>query len=140
MYHDESTYLLLNNANIREKSVREAVKQNNAKNPPQHGQPKRELDYKRKSPCLVVMPSPKVKYILLNSNPQIIQYNIHEPPHLTKEHEVDNKDQSVTEQDTDGSDYENPDNTPQDQDQDTPPNQLSEMNINLPLPVINTME
>eukprot|EP00957_Ditylum_brightwellii_P033842 2564925-Ditylum_brightwellii.AAC.1 len=33
--HDESTCFLLNNINIRDKSIHDAVKQNNAKNPPQ---------------------------------------------------------------------------------------------------------
>eukprot|EP00957_Ditylum_brightwellii_P031405 2381103-Ditylum_brightwellii.AAC.1 len=94
MYHDESTCLLLNNANISDKSVCEAVKQNNVKNPPQNGKPKKELDYKRKSPCLAAMPSPKVKSILLNHDPQIINCNIHDPPHLTEEDEEDNEDHS----------------------------------------------
>eukprot|EP00957_Ditylum_brightwellii_P072094 5480548-Ditylum_brightwellii.AAC.1 len=44
----------------------------NAKNPLQHGKPKRELDYQRKSLHLAVMPSPKVKSILLNHHPQVI--------------------------------------------------------------------
>eukprot|EP00957_Ditylum_brightwellii_P106940 8158383-Ditylum_brightwellii.AAC.1 len=46
LHHDESTCICSNNATIREKSVCEAVKQDNAKNPPQHSKPKRELDYK----------------------------------------------------------------------------------------------
>eukprot|EP00957_Ditylum_brightwellii_P002722 209170-Ditylum_brightwellii.AAC.1 len=65
------------------------------------------------------MPSPKVKSILLNHDPQIIHYNIHDPPQLREEDKEDNEDQSVTEHDDD-SDYENPDDTSQDQDQDTP--------------------
>eukprot|EP00957_Ditylum_brightwellii_P127055 9686017-Ditylum_brightwellii.AAC.1 len=36
LHHDENTCLLLNNANIRDKSTCEAVKQSNAKNLPQH--------------------------------------------------------------------------------------------------------
>eukprot|EP00957_Ditylum_brightwellii_P002868 219951-Ditylum_brightwellii.AAC.1 len=143
MHHDESTCLLLNNANIRDKSSCEAVKQDNAKHPPQHGKPKRVLDYKRKSPHLTVMPSPNIKSILINHDPQMIHYNIHDLPHLTDntdEDEEENEDQSVTDNDDDGSDYEDPDDASQYQDQDTPPNQLSGMNINLPLPVINTME
>eukprot|EP00957_Ditylum_brightwellii_P140555 10708902-Ditylum_brightwellii.AAC.1 len=71
------------------------------------------------------MPSPNVKSILINHVPQIIQYNIHDPPHLT---------------DSTEEDYEDPDNASKDQDQDTPPIQSSGMNINLHLPVINTME
>eukprot|EP00957_Ditylum_brightwellii_P107829 8225757-Ditylum_brightwellii.AAC.1 len=86
------------------------------------------------------MPSPKVKSILLNHDPQVIQYNIHDPPHLTEEDEEDNEDQSDTEHDDDDSNYEDSDDTSQDQDQLTPPLQPSEKNINLPLPVINTME
>eukprot|EP00957_Ditylum_brightwellii_P027634 2088810-Ditylum_brightwellii.AAC.1 len=86
------------------------------------------------------MPSPKVKSILLNHDPQIIQYNIHDPPHLIEEDEEDDKDQSITEHDYDDSDYEDPDDASQDQDQETPPIQPTGMNINLPLPVINTME
>eukprot|EP00957_Ditylum_brightwellii_P075075 5704542-Ditylum_brightwellii.AAC.1 len=92
MHHDENTCLLLNNANIRDKYVHETVKQNNAKNPPQNGKPKRELDYKRKPPRLAVMPSPEVKSILLNHDPQIIHYNIYDPPHLTEEDEEENED------------------------------------------------
>eukprot|EP00957_Ditylum_brightwellii_P070842 5383523-Ditylum_brightwellii.AAC.1 len=92
LHHDESTRLLLNNANIRVKSICEAVKQHNAKKSSHYGQPKRELDYQRKSPHLAVMPSPKVKSILLNSDPQVIHYNIHDPPYLTEEDEEDNDD------------------------------------------------
>eukprot|EP00957_Ditylum_brightwellii_P021959 1655851-Ditylum_brightwellii.AAC.1 len=80
MHHDESTCLLLNNANIRDKSVCKAVKQNNAKNPPQHGKPKKELDYTRKSSHLVVMPSPIINSILID------------PPHLTDNTEEDEED------------------------------------------------
>eukprot|EP00957_Ditylum_brightwellii_P133943 10213700-Ditylum_brightwellii.AAC.2 len=40
LHHDESTCLLLNNTNIRDKSICEAVKQNNAKKFPQHGKPR----------------------------------------------------------------------------------------------------
>eukprot|EP00957_Ditylum_brightwellii_P020323 1533852-Ditylum_brightwellii.AAC.1 len=87
------------------------------------------------------MPSPKVKSILLNHDPQIIHYNMHDPPHVTKEDEEDNEDQSVTEHDDDDSDYEDPaDDTSWDQDQGTPPIQPSGMNINLPLPVTNTIK
>eukprot|EP00957_Ditylum_brightwellii_P123133 9388402-Ditylum_brightwellii.AAC.1 len=82
LHYDESTCILLNNANIRDKSSCEVVKQKIAKNPLQHGKPKRDLDYQRKSPGLAVMPSPNVKSIQINYNPQIIQYNIHDPPHL----------------------------------------------------------
>eukprot|EP00957_Ditylum_brightwellii_P170081 12946331-Ditylum_brightwellii.AAC.1 len=80
------------------------------------------------------MSSPKVKSILLNHNPQIIHYNIHDPPYLEEEDEEDNEGQSVTEHDNDDSDYEDSDDTSQDQDQDIPPIQPSGMNINLPLP------
>eukprot|EP00957_Ditylum_brightwellii_P134318 10240252-Ditylum_brightwellii.AAC.1 len=80
------------------------------------------------------MPSPKVKSILLNHDPQIIQYNIHDSFHLKEEDEEDNEDQSVTEYADDDSDYEDPDDTSQGQDQETPPIQPSGMNINLPLP------
>eukprot|EP00957_Ditylum_brightwellii_P187984 14311807-Ditylum_brightwellii.AAC.1 len=86
------------------------------------------------------MPSPKVKSILLNHDPHIIQYNIHDLPHLTEEDEEDNEDQSDIDHDDDDSNYENPDDTPHDQDQETPPIQPNGMNINLTLPVINTME
>eukprot|EP00957_Ditylum_brightwellii_P107053 8167849-Ditylum_brightwellii.AAC.1 len=54
--------------------------------------------------------------ILINHDPQIKYYNVHEPPHLTEEDEEDNKDQSVTQHDDDDSDYEDPDDTSQDQD------------------------
>eukprot|EP00957_Ditylum_brightwellii_P107255 8183780-Ditylum_brightwellii.AAC.1 len=67
------------------------------------------------------MPSPTAKFILLNHDPQIIHYNVHDPPHLTEEDEEDNEDQTVIEQDADDSDYEDPDDTSQDQDQDTLP-------------------
>eukprot|EP00957_Ditylum_brightwellii_P047402 3600588-Ditylum_brightwellii.AAC.1 len=142
MHYDESTCLLLNNATIRDKPTHEAVKQNNTKNPPKHGKPKRELDHKRKSPHLAVMPSPDVNSILINPDPQVIQYNIHDPPHLTSNTEEDeevNENQSVTEHDDDDSDYEDQDDVSQNQDQDTPPIQPSGMNINLPFPFINTM-
>eukprot|EP00957_Ditylum_brightwellii_P064854 4920011-Ditylum_brightwellii.AAC.1 len=92
MHHDESTCLLLNNANIREKSTCEAVKQNNAMNPPQHGKPKRELDYQRKSPHLAVMPSPNANSVIINPDPQVIHYNIHDSPHLTNNMEEDEED------------------------------------------------
>eukprot|EP00957_Ditylum_brightwellii_P052335 3969316-Ditylum_brightwellii.AAC.1 len=58
LHHDKSTYLLLNNSNIRDKPTREAVKQENAKNPSQYGKPKDELEYNRKPPHLAVLPSP----------------------------------------------------------------------------------
>eukprot|EP00957_Ditylum_brightwellii_P072885 5539275-Ditylum_brightwellii.AAC.1 len=67
------------------------------------------------------MPSPKAKSILIIHDPQIIQYNTHDPPHLTEEDEEENEDQLVTEHDGDDSDYKDPDDTSQDQDQDTPP-------------------
>eukprot|EP00957_Ditylum_brightwellii_P190162 14475355-Ditylum_brightwellii.AAC.1 len=86
------------------------------------------------------MPSPKVKSILLNHDSQVIQYNTHDPPHLTEEDEEDDKDQSAREHDDDDSNYEDPEDTSQDQDQETPPIQPSGMDINLPLPVINTMK
>eukprot|EP00957_Ditylum_brightwellii_P141553 10784027-Ditylum_brightwellii.AAC.1 len=86
------------------------------------------------------MPSPKVKSILLNHDPRVIQYNIHDMSHLTEEDEEDDEDQSVTEHDDDDSDYEDSDDTSQDQHQGTPPSHPSGMDINLPLPVINTME
>jgi hypothetical protein len=143
LHHDESTCLLFNNANIRDKSICEAVKQQIAKKSPHYGQPKRELDYKRKYPHLGVMPSPNVNSILTNPDPQIKYYNVHDLPNLTnntEEDEEENEDQSITEHDDDDSDYEYPENASQDQDQDTPPIQPSGMNINLPLPVINTME
>eukprot|EP00957_Ditylum_brightwellii_P096862 7376650-Ditylum_brightwellii.AAC.1 len=143
--HDESVCILLNNSNIRDKSVCEAVKQHNAKNPPQHGKPKRELEYERKSPHLAVIPSPNANSILINPDPQIKYYNVHVPPHPTdntEEDEEDIEDQSVTDHDDDEEDYEDQDDASQyqDQDQDTPPIQPSEMNINLHFPVINTME
>eukprot|EP00957_Ditylum_brightwellii_P201211 15324577-Ditylum_brightwellii.AAC.1 len=119
--HDKCTCLLLNNANIRDKSICEAVKQNNAKNPSQNSEPKRDLDYQRKSPHLTIVPSPKVKSILLNHGPQIIQYNIHDPPHLTEEDEEHNENQSETKHDDDDPDYEDPDDTSQDQEQVTLP-------------------
>eukprot|EP00957_Ditylum_brightwellii_P059194 4492492-Ditylum_brightwellii.AAC.1 len=128
MHHDESTCLLLNNANIRDKPTHEAVKQNNAKKPLQHGKPKRELDYERRSPHLAVMPLPNVNSILINPDPQVIQYIINDPPHLTnnaEEDEEENENQSVTDHDDDDLDYENQDDASKDQDQDTPPIQPS---------------
>eukprot|EP00957_Ditylum_brightwellii_P193809 14758096-Ditylum_brightwellii.AAC.1 len=86
------------------------------------------------------MPSPKVKSILLNHDHQVIQYNIHDLPHITEEDEEDNEDQSGTEHDDHDSDFEDPDDASQDQDQKTTPIQPSGMNINLPLPIINTMK
>eukprot|EP00957_Ditylum_brightwellii_P133942 10213700-Ditylum_brightwellii.AAC.1 len=86
------------------------------------------------------MPLPKVKSILLDYDPQVIQYNIHDLPHLTEEDEEDNEDPSDTEHDDDDFNYEELDDTSQDQDQETSPIQPSGMNINLPLPIINTME
>eukprot|EP00957_Ditylum_brightwellii_P184920 14083863-Ditylum_brightwellii.AAC.1 len=80
MHHDESTCLLLNNANIRDKSVHEAVKWNNAKDPPQHGKPKKELECTSKSPHLAVMPSPNINSILIDQ------------PHLTDNIEEDEED------------------------------------------------
>eukprot|EP00957_Ditylum_brightwellii_P004755 361748-Ditylum_brightwellii.AAC.1 len=143
LHHNESTCICSNNANIRDKSIHETVKQYNAKHPPQHGKPKRELYFKRKLPCLAVMPSPNVNSILISPDPQTKYYNIHDPPHITdnkEEDEAKNEDQSVTDNDNDDSDYEDPDDASQNQGQDTPPIQPSGMNINLPLPAINTME
>eukprot|EP00957_Ditylum_brightwellii_P012439 939880-Ditylum_brightwellii.AAC.1 len=80
LYHDESTCLLLNNSNIRDNSVHEASKQNNAKNPPQDGKPKKELEYTRKSPHLTVMPSPNINSILID------------PPYPTDNTEEDEED------------------------------------------------
>eukprot|EP00957_Ditylum_brightwellii_P001553 121217-Ditylum_brightwellii.AAC.1 len=58
------------------------------------------------------MPSPNINPILINSDPQLKYYNVHDSPHLTdntEEDEEDNKDQSATEHDDDYSDYEDPD-------------------------------
>eukprot|EP00957_Ditylum_brightwellii_P166047 12642198-Ditylum_brightwellii.AAC.1 len=88
------------------------------------------------------MPSPNVNSILINPDPQVIQYNIHDLPHLTsitEEDEEENEDQPVTDQDDD-SDYEDQDDASQNQDQDAPPIQSSGLNINLLFPAINTME
>eukprot|EP00957_Ditylum_brightwellii_P074080 5629199-Ditylum_brightwellii.AAC.1 len=89
------------------------------------------------------MPLPNVNCILINSDPQIKYYNIHDPPHLTdntEEDEEEDEDQSVTKHDDDDSDYKGPEDTSQDQDQDTTSIQPRGMNINLPFLVINTME
>eukprot|EP00957_Ditylum_brightwellii_P171287 13038970-Ditylum_brightwellii.AAC.1 len=107
LHHDVNTCPLLNNANIRDKSIHEAVKQHNAKHPLQNSKSKRDLDYQRKSSHLAVMPSPKVKSILPNHDPQIINYNIHDLPHLTEDYE----DHSETKHDDEDSDYEDPDDT-----------------------------
>ena len=125
----------MNNSNIRDKPTCEAVKQDNAKNPPQHGKPKDELEYKRKSPHLAVMPSPSINSISINQDPQIKYYNVHDPPHptdKTKENEEDNEEQSVTNNDNDDSNYEDQ--------EDTPPIQSSAMNATFLFPVFNTME
>jgi hypothetical protein len=109
IHHDKSTFICLNNSNIKDKPTREAVKQENAKNPPQHGTPKDELEYSRKSPQLAVMPSPSINSISINQYPQIKYYNVHDPPHptdKTKEDEEDNEEQSVTNNDNDDSNYE----------------------------------
>eukprot|EP00957_Ditylum_brightwellii_P190834 14528598-Ditylum_brightwellii.AAC.1 len=58
------------------------------------------------------MPSPNINSILIN------------PPHPTdntEEDEKDNKEQYVPDNDNDCSNYEDPDDALQDQDQDTPP-------------------
>ena len=89
---------------------------------------------------LAVIPSTKVKSILLNHDPQVIQYNTHDPPHLTEEDEEGNEDHSDTDHDEDDSDFEDQEDISHDQELMTPPLQPSGMNINLPLPVINTME
>eukprot|EP00957_Ditylum_brightwellii_P118683 9052670-Ditylum_brightwellii.AAC.1 len=86
------------------------------------------------------MHSSKFKCILVNHDPQVIQYNIHDLTHLTEEDEEDNKKQSDIEHDKDDPDFEDQEDTPQDQKQMSPPLQPSGMHINLPLPVINTME
>ena len=133
----------MNNFNIRDKPTLDGVKQDNAKNPPQHGTPKKELEYARTSPQLAVLPSPSINSISINTDPQIKYYNVHDPPHHTdntEEDEEDNEEQSVTNNDNDDSNYEDPDDASQDQDQDTPPIQPSGMNINLLLPVFNTIE
>ena len=99
MHHDESTCPWLNSANIRDKSTREASNQYKAKNPPTHDKSKRASDYKRKSPHLAIIPSPNANSVIIKSDPQVIQNNIHDPPHLTnntEEDEEDNEDQSVT--------------------------------------------
>eukprot|EP00957_Ditylum_brightwellii_P050956 3864736-Ditylum_brightwellii.AAC.1 len=70
------------------------------------------------------MPSPNINSILINPDPQIKFYNVHDPPHLTdntEEDEEDNEEQTDTEHDDDDSNYETPDDASQDQDQDTPP-------------------
>eukprot|EP00957_Ditylum_brightwellii_P011086 840320-Ditylum_brightwellii.AAC.1 len=77
----------------------------------------RDQDYQRKSPCLAVMPSTKVKLPLFNSNPQIKYYNVHDPSYLTdntEEDSEDNEDQSVIEHNDNDSDYKYPDDTSQD--------------------------
>eukprot|EP00957_Ditylum_brightwellii_P056362 4272565-Ditylum_brightwellii.AAC.1 len=60
------------------------------------------------------MPLPKVKSILLNHDPRVIHYNIHDWLHITEENEEDNEDQSDAEHDDDDSDYKDPDDTSQD--------------------------
>ena len=125
----------MNNSNIRDKPTCEAVKQDNAKNPPQHGTPKKELEYTRTSPQLAVLPSPSINSISINQDPQIKYYNVHDPPHpknKTKEDDEDNEEKSVTNNDNDDSNYEDQ--------EDTPEIQPSAMNINFPFPVFNTME
>eukprot|EP00957_Ditylum_brightwellii_P104289 7943860-Ditylum_brightwellii.AAC.1 len=89
------------------------------------------------------MPSPNDISIFINPDPQIKYYNVHDPPHFTdiaEEDEEENEDQSVAERDDDDVDYEDPEDASQDQGQDTPLIQPSGMNINLPFPVIITME
>eukprot|EP00957_Ditylum_brightwellii_P161119 12267329-Ditylum_brightwellii.AAC.1 len=89
------------------------------------------------------MPSPNINSILINPDPRIKYYNVHDPPHLTdntEEDEENNKEQSDAEYDDDDSNYKDPEDALQDQDQYTPPIQPSGMNVNLPLPVFNTME
>eukprot|EP00957_Ditylum_brightwellii_P120374 9184826-Ditylum_brightwellii.AAC.1 len=134
-----NTHSLMFNANIRGASICEAVKQQNVKNP-YNSKPWKELDYQRKSPHLAVIPSPIVKSILLNHDPQVIQYNICDLPQITKEDEEDNEGHSDTEHDEDDSDIEDQEDISQDQEQMTPYLQPIGMNINLPLLVINTME
>eukprot|EP00957_Ditylum_brightwellii_P093417 7113699-Ditylum_brightwellii.AAC.1 len=68
LHHDVNTCPPLNNANIRDKSIHEAVQQHNAKNP-HNSKPRKELDYQRKLPHLAVVPSPKMKSVLLNHDP-----------------------------------------------------------------------
>eukprot|EP00957_Ditylum_brightwellii_P090429 6886673-Ditylum_brightwellii.AAC.1 len=63
------------------------------------------------------MPSPKTSSILFSPDPQVIQYNIHDPPHLTintEEDEEENEDQSVTDHEDDDLDYEDLDDASQD--------------------------
>ena len=125
----------MNNSNIRDKPTHEAVKQDNAKNPPQHGTPKKGLEYTRKSPQLAVLPSPSINSISINQDPQIKYYNVHDPPHPTdntEEDGEDNEEQSVTNNDNDDSNYEDQ--------EDTPPIHPSAMNATFPFPVFNTME
>eukprot|EP00957_Ditylum_brightwellii_P010395 786328-Ditylum_brightwellii.AAC.1 len=93
-----------------------------------------------KSPCLAIIPLPKVKSLLFNHDPQVIQYNIQDLPHLTEEDEEDNEDHSDTEYDEDDSDIEDQESISQDQEQMALPLQPNGMNINPPLPVINTKE
>eukprot|EP00957_Ditylum_brightwellii_P174841 13312067-Ditylum_brightwellii.AAC.1 len=59
---NESACILLDNINIRDKSVRESVSQSNAKNHPT-SKPKKDLYYQRKSPCIAVIPNPRAKSI-----------------------------------------------------------------------------
>eukprot|EP00957_Ditylum_brightwellii_P036926 2795717-Ditylum_brightwellii.AAC.1 len=66
--HNENTYVLLDNSNFRDKSVRELVKQSNAKNPPT-GKPKKDIDYQRKSPSLAVIPNQRAKSIQIKHKP-----------------------------------------------------------------------
>eukprot|EP00957_Ditylum_brightwellii_P161986 12333581-Ditylum_brightwellii.AAC.1 len=63
------------------------------------------------------MPSPNANSVLINPDPKVIQYNIHDPPYLTnntEEDEKENEDQSVADHDNDDSDCEDQDNASQD--------------------------
>eukprot|EP00957_Ditylum_brightwellii_P075454 5734555-Ditylum_brightwellii.AAC.2 len=71
--HNENTCVLLDNANIRVKSVRELVRQINTKKPAT-SQPKKELHYQRKTPCLAVIPNPRAKSIQIKHEPEVITY------------------------------------------------------------------
>eukprot|EP00957_Ditylum_brightwellii_P181143 13798478-Ditylum_brightwellii.AAC.1 len=89
------------------------------------------------------MPSPNDNSILINLDPQMKYYNVHDPSYLTdntEENDEENEDPSVTDNDNDDSGYKDPDDASQDQDQDIPPIQPKGMNINIHFPVINIME
>eukprot|EP00957_Ditylum_brightwellii_P046059 3494771-Ditylum_brightwellii.AAC.1 len=100
-----------------------------------------------RSPHLAVLPSFKVKSILLNHEPEIRYYNFNDPipPCFTEEKDGDGDGDGVEQQEQcynaeEDSDSEETENASDEQNIMTPSLQPTGMNIILPIPYVSTME